>query len=80
MRGPNHNALVGVFPDETITGVADVLVAVQAMTDTEGPGDAMWHGVFLILDVCVDALRYEAEHRGTRRWSRPDKEVGDATS
>ena len=73
-------AFVGMFPDESIANVADVLVALQAMTDTEGPGQAMRHGVFLILDACIDALRYEEEHRGTRRWSRPDKEVGDEPS
>ena len=80
------NPLIADLVDETLENVAAVLVYMQATVDAlyanGAPGDRMRFGQFLIYETAIRALRYEAEHRGTRRWSRRDdaREVGDETS
>ena len=80
------NPLIADLVDETLENVAAVLVYMQATADAlhanGAPGDRMRFGQFLIFETAIRALHYEAEHRGTRRWSRraDAKEAGHATS
>jgi len=80
------NPLIADLVDETLENVAAVLIFAQATADAMyangTPGDRMRFGQFLVFETAIRALRYEAEHRGTRRWSRRDdaREVGDETS
>lgn len=56
------NHLIGNLPSDTLDAVCCVLGALQGMNPDEMP-DFGEYGRFKILELCIDALRYEEKGR-----------------
>lgn len=69
INSATHNPIIGMLPQDSFNNIYAVLATVKTtitFADVEGCGleGNSAHGMYMIMNCVMDALRYEMEHRG----------------